>query len=254
MHSANDDVRASGYNGTVLSQGAITNMGIALFDLDHTLLDGDSDHEWAQFLMDEGIVDREVNQEINERFYADYTAGKLDIHAFARFAFAPLATHPLEQLKALRERYIRERIAPMISTDARALVERHRQAGDTLLLITATNSFVTRPIAELFAIDHLIATEPRVIEGRYVAEIEGTPAFREGKVARLQAWLAERPALASAESWFYSDSHNDLPLLERVTHPVAVNPDAILADIAKARGWAIIDLHGTTQSKLSANA
>lgn len=244
----------NGYNDPNLKSGENASMGIALFDLDHTLLNGDSDHEWARFLMDEGILDRKVNQATNERFYAEYAAGKLDIHAFARFAFAPLATLPLNQLKSLRERYIRERIAPMISAKARALVERHRQSGHTLILITATNSFVTRPIAELFSIEHLIATEPKVLEGHYVAEIEGIPAFQEGKVARLEEWLARRPALATAESWFYSDSHNDLPLLERVTHPIAVNPDDVLAETAKARGWPIIDLHRAAQSKISANA
>lgn len=229
-------------------------MGLALFDLDHTLLNGDSDHEWARFLMDAGIVDRKTNQQINEQFYADYAAGKLDIHAFARFAFAPLETHPIEQLKSLRKRYIHERIEPMISEDARALVERHRKAGHTLILITATNSFVTRPIAELFDIEHLIATEPRMVAGHYIAEIDGIPAFREGKVARLEEWLAARPALARTETWFYSDSHNDLPLLERVDHPVAVNPDEILEETAKRRGWEILDLHRHAQSKYLANA
>ena len=165
-------------------------MGLALFDLDHTLLNGDSDHEWARFLMDEGIVDRETSNRINEQFYADYAAGTLDIHAFARFAFAPLAAHPIEMLKSWRARYLRERIEPMITDAARALVKRHRDSGDTLVLITATNSFVTRPIAELFAIEHLIATEPRRVDGRYVAEIEGIPAFREGKVARLDELIS----------------------------------------------------------------
>lgn len=229
-------------------------MGLALFDLDHTLLNGDSDHEWARFLMDEGIVDRETSNRINEQFYADYAAGTLDIHAFARFAFAPLAAHPIEMLKSWRARYLRERIEPMITDAARALVKRHRDSGDTLVLITATNSFVTRPIAELFAIEHLIATEPRRVDGRYVAEIEGIPAFREGKVARLDEWLSSRPALTEAESWFYSDSHNDLPLLERVDHPVAVNPDDKLIAAANARGWPILDLRATAQPKLSANA
>ncbi|OBS09124.1 histidinol-phosphatase [Acidihalobacter prosperus] len=229
-------------------------MGLALFDLDHTLLNGDSDHEWARFLMDEGIVDREANSSANEQFYADYTAGTLDIHAFARFAFAPLAAHPLQALESWRARYLQERIEPMIGEQARALVSRHREAGDTLVLITATNSFVTRPIADLFDIEHLIATEPKRIDGRFVAEIEGTPAFREGKVARLQAWLASRPDLAEAESWFYSDSHNDLPLLERVDHPVAVNPDTKLAAVADARGWPILNLRDSAQPKLSAKA
>lgn len=230
-------------------------MGLALFDLDNTLLDGDSDHEWTRFLMDEGIVDRETADQANERFYADYVAGTLDIHAFARFAFEPLAAHPPERLEAWRARYLRERIEPMITAGARELVERHRAAGDTLVLITATNSFVTRPIADLLRIEHLIATEPRRVDGRFVAEIEGTPAFREGKVTRLEHWLGSRPELAGAESWCYSDSHNDLPLLERVDHPVAVNPDPSLAEIAATRGWPVIGLRrGADQAQRSANA
>lgn len=233
-------------------------MGLVFFDLDHTLLNGDSDREWTRFLIDEGVINQETSNRVNEQFYADYAAGTLDIHAFARFAFAPLASQPIEKLELWRTQYLRERVEPMITHEARALVEKHRKAGDTLVMVTATNSFVTRPIADLFAIEHLIATEPRRKNNRYLAEIEGIPAFREGKVARLKQWLASRPELSKTDSWCYSDSHNDLPLLEFVNHPVAVNPDKNLAEIAVARGWPILDLHQTTpaerQDKSSAKA
>lgn len=219
-------------------------MGLALFDLDHTLLSGDSDYEWGRFLADIGAVDPEQYAQSNARFMADYLAGRLDIHAFSRFSFRPLAENSLETLLAWRERFITERIRPLIGEAALALVERHRAAGDTLLIITATNSFVTRPIAELFGVEHLIATEPKRSGEGFLAEIEGIPAFRQGKVQRLQAWLDGRPE-QNAERWFYSDSRNDIPLLESVDHPVAVDPDETLAQVALERGWPIISLHGS---------
>lgn len=218
-------------------------MGLALFDLDHTLLSGDSDYEWGRFLADIGAVEADSYARTNARFHADYLAGRLDIHAFSRFSFTPLSQNSLETLLGWRERYLEERIRPLIGEAALALVEEHRTAGDTLVIITATNSFVTRPIAELFGVEHLIATEPKRDGDRFLPEIEGIPAFREGKVQRLQAWLDEHPRLGG-ERWFYSDSRNDVPLLERVDHPVAVNPDEALAEIAAARGWPVISLHG----------
>ncbi|MEJ5210841.1 MAG: HAD family hydrolase [Burkholderiales bacterium] len=219
-------------------------MRLALFDLDNTLLTGDSDFEWAQFLIGKGVLDREVYEAKNLEFYEQYKAGTLDIHAFLDFQLKPLSRHPRRQLDAWHREFMVTRILPMITDQARALVQRHRDAGDTCVIITATNRFVTRPIAEAFGVEHLIATEPEEINGEFTGRVVGTPSFREGKVARLEAWLAERGSrLDQAEySYFYSDSHNDLFLLERVSHPVAVDPDDELARTARARGWPIISL------------
>lgn len=216
-------------------------MPLAIFDLDHTLLQGDSDYAWGQFLIARGAVEAEVYEARNQHYFEQYKAGTLDIHEFLGFALAPLAHYPRAQLDAWHREFMQESIRPMITPAARALVERHRVAGDTLLIITATNSFVTRPIAAEFGIPHLLATEPEEIGGRYTGRARGTPCFREGKVIRLAEWLAtERQTLDG--SWFYSDSHNDLPLLERVTHPVAVHPDPLLAARASERGWPVLDL------------
>ncbi len=217
-------------------------MPLAIFDLDNTLLAGDSDHAWGEFLAEHGLVDGEAYRRRNERYYAEYRAGTLDIHEFLAFALKPLAEHDLATLEAWRERYLGEKVLPMITDAARALVEKHRAAGDTLVVITATNSFVTAPIARLFGIEHLIATEPEMRHGRYTGRVAGVPCFREGKVVRLEEWMA-RHGYSLEGSWFYSDSHNDLPLLTRVTHPVAVNPDAVLKREAERRGWPILALH-----------
>ncbi|HXF65669.1 MAG TPA: HAD family hydrolase [Burkholderiales bacterium] len=217
---------------------------LVLFDLDNTLLCGDSDFEWAQFLIDRGVLDRELYEARNRRFYEQYRAGTLDIHAFLDFQLKPLSRHPRAQLEAWRSEYLERKVRPMIREQARALVARHR--GDLCAVITATNSFVTGPIAREFGIEHLIATEPEQRNGEFTGGVVGTPCFREGKVERLEAWLAGRGATLGdfAESWFYSDSLNDLPLLERVSHPVAVDPDETLARHAAARGWRIISLKG----------
>lgn len=216
-------------------------MPLAIFDLDNTLLRGDSDYAWGEFLIEQGLVDGEAYRRENERYYAEYRAGTLDILEFLAFALKPLAQHDLATLEAWRARYLREKVAPMITDEARALVERHRAAGDTLVVITATNRFVTAPIARMFGIEHLIATEPELRNGRYTGRVAGVPCFREGKVVRLEEWMA-RHGQTLAGSWFYSDSHNDLPLLERVTHPVAVNPDEPLRREAERRGWPILTL------------
>ncbi|EXJ15473.1 histidinol-phosphatase [Imhoffiella purpurea] len=216
-------------------------MALAIFDLDNTLLDGDSDHLWGRFLAARGIVDGEHYDRENERFYADYQAGTLDIDAFLRFSLRPLRDNPRQEMEALREDFMAEQIEPIMLRSARALIERHREAGDTLLIVTATNAFVTAPIAERFGVPHLIATEPALHGGHYTGEVAGIPAFREGKVIRLEEWLAERD-LDLDGSAFYSDSHNDLPLLERVTHPVAVDPDPRLRATAASRGWRILSL------------
>lgn len=216
-------------------------MTLAIFDLDNTLLGGDSDYLWGCFLVERGIVDAEHYEAENARFYRQYQDGSLDIHEWLAFQLRPLAEHDTDYLYALRRRFLDEKIRPIMLPAAEALLARHRDQGDTLLIITATNSFITRPIAELLAIPHLLATEPRFTAGRYTGEVEGTPCFREGKVIRLREWLAEHK-LDLDQSWFYSDSHNDLPLLNLVAHPVAVDPDPVLTREAEARTWPIISL------------
>jgi HAD superfamily hydrolase (TIGR01490 family) len=219
-------------------------MRLALFDLDNTLLAGDSDFEWAQFLIAKGVLDREVYEARNLEFYEQYKAGTLDIHAFLDFQLKPLSRHPRAQLDAWHAEFLATRVLPMITDKARTLVSRHATAGDTLIVITATNSFVTTPIAREFGIDHLIATEPECINGEFTGRVAGTPSFRQGKVERLEQWLAQRgTGLAAVErSWFYSDSHNDLFLLERVSDPVAVDADVELTRVAQVRGWPHISL------------
>lgn len=216
-------------------------MALALFDLDNTLLGGDSDYLWGRFLVEQGIVDGESYERENRAYYEQYKAGTLNIQEFLAFSLRPLAEHPPERLHAWREQFIARLIDPIILPDARALVERHRKQGDTPVIITATNRFVTAPIAARFGIDHLIATEVEMDGDRYTGRSTGIPCFQNGKVARLQEWLNAQQADLDG-SWFYSDSHNDLPLLEQVAHPVAVDPDDTLAHHARARGWPIMSL------------
>ena len=218
-------------------------MALAIFDLDNTLLAGDSDYLWGRFLVQKGAVDGERYERENERFYQLYKEGRLDIFEFLRFSLAPLRQHPRSDLERWRSEFLETQIAPLISDKALHLVEKHRQAGDTLMIITATNAFVTRPIALRFGIENLIATEPETLNGHYTGEVAGEPSFREGKVNRLQEWLESNDADLLG-SWFYSDSHNDLPLLERVDHPVAVDPDEALSRVAQERQWPILQLHG----------
>jgi len=222
-------------------------MALTLFDLDNTLLSGDSDHAWMEFLGSRGIVDTERFNHLNDRFYAEYQAGTLDIQAFLDFQLAPLAAHPRAQLNAWHREYLQERVLPMISDRARALVEDHRQQGDTLVIITATNRFVTAPIAQELGIAHLLATELEELDsGDFTGRSVGVPCFQGGKVQRLRDWMeTERLEWASTlrNSIFYSDSHNDLPLLETVTNPVAVDPDPRLRALAAERGWPILSLH-----------
>ncbi len=217
-------------------------MNLALFDLDNTLLAGDSDFEWAQFLIDRGVLDREVYEARNQTFFDQYKAGTLNIHEFLNFQLKPLSRHPRAELDAWHAQFMVERIQPMMRDSARALVERHRD--EVRVVITATNSFVTAPIALAFGIEHLIATEPEVRAGEFTGGVEGTPCFQQGKVQRLEEWLTGRGESLKTviKSTFYSDSHNDLPLLERVSHPVAVDPDATLQAQAQKRGWPVISL------------
>ncbi len=220
-------------------------MPLALFDLDNTLIAGDSDYAWGQFLVAAGKVDGAAYERANQQFYRDYQAGKLDIAAYLRFALAPLARLEPQELAALHSRFMREVISAMWLPRAEALLARHRVAGDELLIITSTNRFVVEPICRQLGVQALIATEPQVREGRFTGAVVGQPSFGEGKVVRLQQWLsargeqAENPLLGS---FFYSDSINDLPLLQAVDNPVAVDPDAALREVATHRGWPVISL------------
>ncbi|HEX9180516.1 MAG TPA: HAD family hydrolase [Burkholderiales bacterium] len=219
-------------------------MRLALFDLDNTLLAGDSDFEWAQFLIEQGVLDREVYEARNLEFYQQYKAGTLDIHEFLDFQLKPLSRHPRSQLDAWHLEFMRRKIRPIILPKAKELVQRHFDAGDLCAIVTATNSFVTAPIAREFGIEHLLATEPEQKGGEFTGGVRGIPCFRDGKVERLERWLAGRGlGLPSfSESSFYSDSLNDLPLLGRVSNPVAVDPDDTLRAHAGRHGWPIITL------------
>ncbi len=216
-------------------------MALAIFDLDNTLLNGDSDYLWGVFLAEQGLVDGSLYERENERFYQDYKEGRLDIFEFLRFSLRPLAEQPLERLRGLHRQFMRDKIEPIILPAAEKLIERHRTAGDTLLIVTATNAFVTAPIAERLGVPHLIATEPERIDGRYTGNVAGIPSFQDGKVRRLETWLAERGQDLVGSS-FYSDSHNDIALLEVVERPVAVDPDPQLDAYARDRGWPVISL------------
>ncbi len=218
-------------------------MSLAIFDLDNTLLSGDSDYLWGQFLVEQGLVDGEFYERENQRYYDQYRAGTLDIHEFLAFMLRPLAENPLAELLAWRERFMEEKIQSILLPKAAELLDRHRAAGDSLLIITATNRFITEPIAELLGVPHLLATEPEFADGRYTGRSSGIPCFQHGKVERLSEWL-DSTDHDLADSWFYSDSLNDLPLLDRVTYPVAVDPDDALAEHARQRGWPIISLRG----------
>lgn len=221
---------------------------LALFDLDNTLLGGDSDFEWAQFLIKKGVVDPELQAAKNAEFYADYKAGTLDIHAFLDFQLAPLARHPRDQLDAWHQEFMADHIRPIMLDNARALVQRHLALGHLCAVVTATNAFVTGDIAREFGIPHLIATIPGVHDGQFTGRPVGTPSFQRGKIERVEAWLESLGLWhgSFAQRWFYSDSHNDLPLLDWSTHPVAVDADETLVTRAVAAGWPVITLRDQT--------
>jgi HAD superfamily hydrolase (TIGR01490 family) len=214
---------------------------LAIFDLDNTLLGGDSDFLWGQFLVQNGIVDGADYEQKNQRFYADYQAGTLDIYAYLEFALAPLAAHNPAELQAWRIQFAKEWIHPRILPKAVDLLNHHQSMGHKRLIITATNRFVTQPIAALLGVSQLLASEVEMINGRYTGKTIGIPCFQEGKVKRLERWLGQT-GYSLKDSWFYSDSHNDIPLLSRVTYPVAVDPDAALSRYAEQQGWSIISL------------
>lgn len=221
---------------------------LALFDLDNTLLNGDSDFEWAQFLISKGVVDPEIQSAKNAQFYADYKAGTLDIHAFLDFQLAPLARHPRAQLDAWHSEFMTRHIRPIMLANARALVNRHLALGHLCAVVTATNAFVTGDIARAFGIPHLIATIPGVTNGQFTGQPVDTPSFQQGKITRVNAWLASQGLWQGsfATRWFYSDSHNDLPLLEWSTHPVAIDADDTLSAHARQHSWPSVSLRDDT--------
>ncbi len=217
-------------------------MTLAIFDLDNTLIADDSDYLWGKFLVSHGIVDGKIYDHVNAKFYEDYQDGTLDMLAFLRFALKPLADHSLDQLHVWREQFLKEMISPIFLKAAKELVEKHRALGHTLLVITATNYFITEPIVKkMYGIENLIATMPELVEGRYTGEIVGIPCFQTGKVTLLNAWL-EKMGESLEGSYFYSDSHNDLPLLQLVDNPVAVDPDEKLRQFAEDKNWKMISL------------
>ncbi len=228
-------------------------MSLAIFDLDNTLLAGDSDYLWGQFLVEAGAVERDLYEKINAGFYAQYREGTLDITKFLAFALKPLADHEPSKLYRWREQFIEEKIKPILLPAAAALIRRHQHAGDTALVITATNRFVTEPIVQLYGIDHLIATAPEFKNGRFTGRFTGIPCFQEGKLKRLHDWLSLNQCDLD-DSSFYSDSHNDLPLLCRVDRPVAVDPDETLRRFAEEKGWPIISLRADSEKSPKHNS
>jgi HAD superfamily hydrolase (TIGR01490 family) len=225
-------------------------MRLAVFDLDHTLLDGDSDYLWGEFLVAQGLVDGPAYRAQNRRFYEEYAAGTLDIDAFCAFSFEPLVKHGREALLPLRQQFAQEVIQPIVAKGARPLLDAHRQRGDRLVITTATNRFVTEPIAELLGVEDLIATDPELLDGRYTGRINGTPNFREGKPTRLRAWL-NGLAQPASQLACYSDSRNDIPLLAMADFAIAVDPDPALESEAHARGWPVISLRAPSSEALA---
>ena len=216
-------------------------MRLALFDLDNTLLGGDSDHAWGDYLCERGILDPLAYKRRNDAFYEDYLNGRLDLQAYLAFSMEILAATEPSQLDQWHQAFMRDCIEPIILPKALALLQKHRDAGDKILIITATNRFVTAPIARRLGVSTLLATECEMHEGRYTGRSTDIPCFREGKVTRLQRWMLEN-GHDLEDSWFYSDSMNDLPLLEQVAHPVAVDPDPKLRAEAERRGWQLMSL------------
>jgi len=216
-------------------------MALAIFDLDNTLIGGDSDYLWGQFVCEQGLVDASEFAARNDQFFEDYKAGELDILGYLRFALGPLKGQPAERLAEWHRAFMASKIKPIMLPKAEQLIEQHRQQGDELLIITATNAFITQPIAEALGIKEILASEAEVIDGRYSGEPAGTPSYQQGKISRLEEWLEGRDITLDG-AWFYSDSHNDLPLLERVDKPVAVDPDDILLARAREEGWPVISL------------
>lgn len=217
-------------------------MALAIFDLDHTLLNGDSDHAWGEFLVEKGIVDASFYRKQNDHFYELYKQSRLDIMEYLAFALEPLTRFSMQELAELHQQFMTSHIAPMRQKKADQLLAKHRDQGDYLLIITATNRFITGPIAEALGVDDILASDPEIEDGRYNGKVSGTPCYQDGKVKRLQAWLKATDHNLDG-SYFYSDSINDLPLLEAVTHPFVVDGDDRLVAEANTRNWPCISLH-----------
>ena len=216
-------------------------MSLAIFDLDNTLIGGDSDYLWGEFLCDEGIIsDRQSFEKKNDYFYQQYELGSLDIYAWAEFSFEILSHYSIDELEAFHLKFMAQKIEPIFLKKAQDCINSHKENGDTVLVITASNTFVTAPIVKRYGINHLIATEPEIVSGRYTGKVSGIPCFKSGKIENLMPWL-ERNGESLKDSTFYSDSHNDLPLLELVDNPVAVNADKILTQIAEKKGWKVLN-------------
>jgi HAD superfamily hydrolase (TIGR01490 family) len=215
-------------------------MALAIFDLDNTLLGTDSDHQWGEYLCDQGLVSADEFRAQNDQFYEDYKLARLDINAYLRFVLTTIKGLSTQDVDDLHSVFFQSHIAPFMLQKAQACVDLHKTQGDTCLVITATSRFITEPIVKAFGIEHIIASEAQIIDGRYTGEPSGTPSFADGKVERLAEWLKTKPELKSQEYYFYSDSRNDLPLLEQVSHPIAVDPDDTLRQIATERGWPIV--------------
>lgn len=217
-------------------------MTLAIFDLDNTLLDGDSDHAWGEFLVNKNLVDKASYQQSNDYFFEQYKQGCLDIEEFLAFSLKPLSQHSKQALDDLHKEFMETHIKPMWQPKAEKLLAEHKSKGHFLLIITATNYFVTAPIAKALQVDDIIATEPEIIDGQYTGKFTGTACFQEGKITRLNEWLIKHPEHNLKGSYFYSDSRNDLPLLEIVDHPIAVNADEHLTAHAQQAGWPILNL------------
>jgi len=218
-------------------------MALALFDLDNTLLAADSDYLWGVYLVEKGLVDQQTYDAANQRFYDEYKQGTLDIHEFLAFSLKPLTEHSVATLNTMHQEFMQKHILPVMTDIGKHQIQNHKDRGDTIVIITATNSFITQPIADAFGADALIATEPELVNGQYTGKVDGIPCFQDGKITKLEKWLDDTSTGETQhnmdESWFYSDSHNDIPLLEKVTFPVAVDPDDALRETAEKNGWMI---------------
>ena len=216
-------------------------MPLAIFDLDNTLIGGDSDYLWGEFLCDQGIIsDRDSFQKMNDYFYQQYEIGKLDIYAWAEFSFKVLTEYSLDELNKLRQDFIDTKIKPIFLEKAQDCIDTHKKNGDPVLVITASNTFITKPIVEIYGIEHLLATEPEFKSGRFTGKVSGIPCYQSGKIDNLMPWLEQHNASLNG-SYFYSDSHNDLPLLELVDNPIAVNSDKVLTSVAEEKGWQVFN-------------
>ena len=216
-------------------------MSLAMFDLDNTLIGGDSDYLWGEFLCEKGIIEDTASfQKMNEYFYQQYEVGKLDIYAWAEFSFKVLTEYSIDELNDLRQNFIQQKIEPIFLDKAQSCINQHKENGDTVLVITASNTFITAPIAKMYGINHLLATEPEFKDGRFTGKVSGVPCFQSGKIDNLMPWI-EKHNKNLKGSYFYSDSHNDLPLLELVDNPVAINGDPRLTSTANKNGWPNLD-------------